>query len=88
MAIGQFLPLIIDSVSSMARKKDGDKTLQEKQTDKKERELMETDRRLKEKPEVEPEKKRSGGKVGYKSGGYVKSADGCAQRGKTKGRMV
>ena len=49
---------------------------------------METDRRLKEKPEVEPEKKRSGGKVGYKSGGYVKSADGCAQRGKTKGRMV
>lgn len=33
-------------------------------------------------------KKRKGGKVGYKSGGYVRSADGCAQRGKTKGRMV
>lgn len=26
--------------------------------------------------------------MGYKSGGYVKSADGCAQRGKTKGRMI
>lgn len=34
----------------------------------------------KEEVKPEPEKKRSGG--------YVKSADGCAQRGKTKGRMV
>ncbi len=25
---------------------------------------------------------------GYKSGGYVRAADGCAQRGKTKGTMV
>jgi hypothetical protein len=25
---------------------------------------------------------------GYKSGGYVKAADGCAKRGKTKGTMV
>ena len=25
---------------------------------------------------------------GYKGGGYVKAADGCAQRGKTKGRMI
>ena len=25
---------------------------------------------------------------GYKGGGYVKAADGCAKRGKTKGRMV
>jgi hypothetical protein len=33
-----------------------------------------------EKPEVKTESKRSGG--------YVKSADGCAVRGKTKGRMV
>jgi len=32
----------------------------------------------------EPEKKRSGGVVGSAS----KRADGCAQRGKTKGRMV
>jgi hypothetical protein len=31
-----------------------------------------------------PEKKRSGGVVGSAS----KRADGCAQRGKTKGRMV
>ena len=28
-----------------------------------------------------------GGKV-YAGGGYVKAADGCAQRGKTKGRMI
>ncbi len=33
-----------------------------------------------EKPEVKTESKRSGG--------YVKSADGCVIRGKTKGRMV
>jgi hypothetical protein len=26
--------------------------------------------------------------TGKKKGGYVKAADGCAQRGKTKGRMV
>jgi len=32
---------------------------------------------------------RKGGKVKkMKSGGYVRSADGCAQRGKTKGRFV
>ena len=24
----------------------------------------------------------------YRSGGYVRSADGCAKRGKTRGRMV
>lgn len=38
-----------------------------------------------------PAKKRSGGKVSYKAGGTVsasKRADGIAQRGKTKGRMV
>ena len=36
--------------------------------------------------------KRNGGKISYKSGGKVSSAsaraDGCAQRGKTKGKMV
>jgi len=26
--------------------------------------------------------------IGRKKGGYVSAADGCAQRGKTKGRMV
>lgn len=39
-----------------------------------------------------PAKKRSGGKVSYKSGGKVSSAskraDGCAMRGKTRGKMV
>lgn len=32
---------------------------------------------------------KKGGKAkAYAKGGYVKAADGCAQRGKTKGRMV
>ena len=32
---------------------------------------------------------KSGGKAkAYKGGGYVKAADGCAKKGKTKGRMV
>jgi poly(3-hydroxyalkanoate) synthetase len=26
--------------------------------------------------------------MGYAGGGYVKAADGCAQRGKTRGKMV
>jgi len=38
----------------------------------------------KEEKKEEPEKKRSGGVVGSAS----KRADGCAQRGKTRGRMV
>ena len=38
----------------------------------------------KEEKKEEPEKKRSGGVVGSAS----KRADGCAQRGKTKGRIV
>jgi DNA-binding phage protein len=33
-------------------------------------------------------KKRAGGMTKMKSGGYVKSADGCAKRGKTRGMMV
>ena len=34
-------------------------------------------------------KRKKGGKVkAYAKGGYVKAADGCAQRGKTKGRFV
>ena len=32
-------------------------------------------------------KKAKGGSV-YAKGGYVKAADGCAVKGKTKGRMV
>jgi hypothetical protein len=28
------------------------------------------------------------GKLKFKKGGYVKAADGCAVKGKTKGRMV
>jgi len=38
----------------------------------------------KEEPKSEPEKKRSGGVVGSAS----KRADGIAQRGKTKGKML
>ena len=33
-------------------------------------------------------KKRSGGSVGYKAGGYRKVADGVVKRGKTRGNMV
>lgn len=34
-------------------------------------------------------KLKKGGKTScYASGGYVKAADGCAQRGKTRGKMV
>lgn len=29
-----------------------------------------------------------GNQTGFKNGGYVKAADGCAQRGKTRGKMV
>jgi len=36
----------------------------------------------------EKKKKRAGGMTKMKSGGYVKSADGCAKRGKTRGMMV
>ena len=38
----------------------------------------------KEEPKSEPEKKRSGGKVSSAS----KRADGCATKGKTRGKMV
>ena len=39
-----------------------------------------------------PSKKKTGGSIGYRSGGSVKSSaskrgDGCAQRGKTRGKM-
>ena len=37
-----------------------------------------------EPPKEEPKKEEKK----YRSGGYVRSADGCAQRGKTRGRMV
>ena len=36
----------------------------------------------------EKKKKRAGGMTKMKSGGYVKAADGCAKRGKTRGMMV
>jgi hypothetical protein len=32
--------------------------------------------------------KQAGKAKGMKAGGYVKAADGCAKKGKTKGRMV
>lgn len=34
------------------------------------------------------EQKRKREAQGMKKGGYVKAADGCAKKGKTKGRMV
>jgi hypothetical protein len=43
-----------------------------------------------EKPKEEPkeEKPKEEKSEDKRSGGYVKSADGCAIRGKTKGKMV
>jgi hypothetical protein len=42
-----------------------------------------------EKPKEQPKDEKSDSKPeGKRSGGYVKSADGCAIRGKTKGKMV
>jgi len=42
-----------------------------------------------DKPKEQPKDEKSESKPeGKRSGGYVKSADGCAVRGKTKGRMV
>jgi len=42
-----------------------------------------------EKPKEQPKDEKSDSKPeGKRSGGYVKSADGCVIRGKTKGRMV
>ena len=35
-----------------------------------------------------PVKKAKGGMTKMKSGGYVKAADGCAVKGKTKGRIL
>ena len=47
------------------------------------------DEKKDEAPKPEPEKKRSGGKVGYKAGGSVsKRADGCVTKGKTRGKIV
>ena len=54
-----------------------DKSKQEKSKEEKKEEK-------KEEPKSEPEKKRSGGVVGSAS----KRADGCAQRGKTRGKFV
>jgi hypothetical protein len=48
------------------------------------------DERDKKNPESTPAKINKVVKTvtGKKKGGYVSAADGCAQRGKTKGRMV
>ena len=56
-------------------------------------ENMRKDKLVKDEYEAgEKARKENMGKIGYKSGGSVgsasKRADGCAQRGKTKGRMV
>jgi len=48
------------------------------------------DERDKKNPDTIPAKINRAAKAitGKKKGGYVSAADGCAQRGKTKGRMV
>lgn len=39
-------------------------------------------------PTTKTTMKKKGGCVKMAKGGYVRAADGCAQRGKTRGRMV
>ena len=36
----------------------------------------------------EAEKAYEAARTTFRNGGYVKAADGCAQRGKTKGRII
>ena len=67
------LPQVVDMVVRGVM----DKSKQEKSKEEKKEEK-------KEEPKSEPEKKRSGGMVGSAS----KRADGCATKGKTRGRMV
>lgn len=45
------------------------------------------DKKIREQEEKAPTTKTEMRKM-FKSGGFVKSADGCAQRGKTKGRII
>jgi UDP-N-acetylenolpyruvoylglucosamine reductase len=47
----------------------------------------ELDRQTRKKEEKAPTTKTEMGKV-FKKGGYVRAADGIAQRGKTKGRVI
>lgn len=53
-------------------------------------ENMAKDRKVKQEYEIGEKARKEGmGKIGFKNGGSASSrADGCAQRGKTKGRMV
>lgn len=53
------------------------------------RRQREEQRRKKAEAQAETTRTTMGeGKLKFKKGGYVKAADGCAQRGKTKGRMI
>lgn len=73
MAISQLLHLLGSGLAAgAAEKARSDKEAKEKESPKVEP--------PKEEPKQEEKK--------YRSGGYVRSADGCAQRGKTRGRMV
>lgn len=83
MAASQLLNLLSIGARNLTEPKPApNKDEKEEKADKKEQDLMEIDKRLKEKPEVE--KKRSGGVVSSAS----KRADGCAVKGKTRGKMV
>ena len=72
MAISQLLHLLGSGLAASAAKGRSDKESKPEEKPKAET--------PKEEPKQEEKK--------YRSGGYVRSADGCAQRGKTRGRMV
>jgi len=48
------------------------------------------DKKMREKEDKAPTTRSTmgEGKLKFRAGGYVTSADGCAVRGKTKGRMI
>ena len=75
MAVSQLLQLLGSGIISGAiEKKRSERDGKEKQQESPKSEPP------KEEPKQEEKK--------YRSGGYVRSADGCAQRGKTRGRIV
>lgn len=46
------------------------------------------DRTLQSREVIDNTQNMGTGVIKVKKGGYIKAADGCAQRGKTKGRLV
>ncbi len=74
----------VDTAKAEAEKMARNREALKKETPKPEMSIPETIRDMKERKKQEAGEKA----MGMRSGGYVKAADGCAQRGKTRGKMV